>query len=243
MRRPAAPIAALLLALACLVSAVQAAPLDDARALLRKGQYEQALEQVDLHLKSKPDDIQGYFLKGIILTEQGERDAAIKVFRNLTQRYPEVPEPYNNLAVLYAQRGDYVAARDALEMAVRVRPTYATAHENLGDVYAVLATQSYDKAVELDKDKTNAGVRTKLGLAHDLSGWSTATPTAQAARPAAAKTTAKKAAPAARPAKAEAGSQSLPAFTVSPELLMPTKKPATTPDTAAPSGDETTRTP
>jgi len=47
---------------------------------------------------------------------------------------PELPEPYNNLAVLYAARGDHDGARDALLRAISTHPSYATAHENLGDI-------------------------------------------------------------------------------------------------------------
>ena len=47
-----------------------------------------------------------------------------------------------DLAVLYAGRGEYEKARESLEMAIRTHPSYATAHENLGDVYAKLASQA-----------------------------------------------------------------------------------------------------
>ena len=53
--------------------------------------------------------------------------------------YPELPEPHNNLAVLYAQKGDYELARDELEAAIGAAPDYAIAYENLGDIYARLA--------------------------------------------------------------------------------------------------------
>jgi tetratricopeptide (TPR) repeat protein len=47
------------------------------------------------------------------------------VFSKLTEDYPELPEPYNNLAVLYAQQKQYDKARTALEMAIRIHPGYA----------------------------------------------------------------------------------------------------------------------
>lgn len=216
MRAHASPIAALLFALMCACATAQAAPLDDARALLRKGEHAQALQQVDLHLSTNPEDTQARFLKGIILTEQGDRNGAIKVFRNLTQRYPELPEPYNNLAVLYAQGGDYLAARSALEMAVRVSPGYATAYENLGDVYAVLAAQAYEKTLSLDGSNRNA--RAKLALARDLSAYAPPAPTAQPATPAPAP------APARPAAQARPANPSSPAFKVSPDLIRAPQK-------------------
>ena len=79
------------------------------------------------------------FLRGVILTEQGKQAEAIAAFTQLTQDFPELPEPYNNLAALYAAQSQFDKARAALEMAIKLNPSYATAHENLGDVYARLA--------------------------------------------------------------------------------------------------------
>ena len=84
----------------------------------------------------------------------------------ITEDYPELPEPYNNLAVLYAQQKQYDKARTALEMAIRTHPSYAIAYENLGDVYAKLASQAYDKALQLDN--ANATTQNKLALIRDL---------------------------------------------------------------------------
>ncbi|HEV2009204.1 MAG TPA: tetratricopeptide repeat protein, partial [Burkholderiales bacterium] len=132
----------------------------DAAKLLRSGQQAQALERVDSFLKANPKDARARFLKGVILTEQSKAADAISIFTGLTEDYPELPEPYNNLAVLYAQQGQYDKARSALELAIRTHPNYVTAHENLGDIYATMASQSYDKALQLDK--SNSAARTKL---------------------------------------------------------------------------------
>ncbi len=140
----------------------------DIGKLLKGGQLEQASQRVDALLASKPRDAQGQFLKGLILTEQNKTTEAIAAFTKLTELYPELPEPYNNLAVLYAGLGQYERARQALEMAIRTHPSYATAHENLGDVYAKLASQAYDKALQLDSNNPTA--QTKLALVRDLIG-------------------------------------------------------------------------
>ncbi len=60
-----------------------------------------------------------------------------------------MPEPYNNVAVLYASQNRFEKAREALEMATRNSRSYAIAHENLGDVYARLASEAYRQAVQL----------------------------------------------------------------------------------------------
>ncbi len=136
--------------------------------LFKQGQYDNALTRVNAYLVKNPQDAQARFLKGIILTEQNKSADAIKVFTGLTEDFPELPEPYNNLAVLYASQGQYDKAKNALEMAIRTHPSYATAHENLGDIYAKMASQAYDKALQLDS--RNATAQTKLALIKDLFG-------------------------------------------------------------------------
>jgi tetratricopeptide (TPR) repeat protein len=124
------------------------------------------------------EDAQARFRKGVIATEQGKQAEAIEIFSKLTQDYPNLPEPYNNLAVIYAGQGQYEKARAALEQSIRTHPSYATAYENLGDVYAKLASQAYGKALQLDA--TNAGAQNKLSLVRELVGG--AKPAAAAAK-------------------------------------------------------------
>ena len=85
-----------------LAPVVHADALQDISKQIKQGQYSQALEQVDKYLAGKPKDAQGRFLKGIILTEMNKPNEAIAIFTRLTEDYPELPEPYNNLAVIYA---------------------------------------------------------------------------------------------------------------------------------------------
>jgi len=140
--------------------------VQDANQAFRQGNNKVALEKVNGFLAANPKDAQGRFLKGLVLTEMNRFADAIKVFNGLTEDYPELPEPYNNLAVLYAAQADYERAKNSLEMAIRTHPSYATAHENLGDIYAKMASQAYDKALQLDKSNTSA--QTKLALIRDL---------------------------------------------------------------------------
>ena len=140
--------------------------LPDVQRLIKQGQYPQAMDKVDAYLSSRPKDAQGRFLKGLIYTEMNKPAEAIAVFTKLSEDYPELPEPYNNLAVLYAQQKQYDKARTALEMAIRTHPSYAIAYENLGDVYAKLASQAYDKALQLDN--SNSTTQNKLALIRDL---------------------------------------------------------------------------
>jgi len=143
-----------------------AAPLQDASQLFHQGKNTQALEKVNGYLAGNAKDPQGRFLKGLILAEMNRAPEAIKTFTELTDDYPDLPEPYNNLAVLYAAQEQYEQAKNSLEKAIHTNPTYATAHENLGDIYAKMASQAYNKALQLDKSNTSAQM--KLALVKDL---------------------------------------------------------------------------
>ena len=165
-----------------LASPARTDDLDDAARLLKSGQHQQAMERVNRLLASKPRDAQARFLKGLIFTDQGNAKDAVEIFTKLTQDYPELPEPFNNLAVIYAAQGQYEKARTALEQSIRTHPSYATAHENLGDVYAKLASQAYDKALQLDSSNTTA--QNKLSLVRNLvSGPTTAVAAKEATKP------------------------------------------------------------
>ena len=157
---------------------VQADEIQDINAQFRKGELTSALDHANLYLARNPTDAQARFLKGLILGDLGKTNDAIEVLKGLTEDFPELPEPYNNLAVLYASQGKYEAARNALEMAIRAYPDYATAHENLGDIYAKMAAIEYDKVRTLDSKNTAA--QTKLSLIQGMLGG-------QAGKPAAAK--------------------------------------------------------
>ncbi|MGJ7492098.1 tetratricopeptide repeat protein [Variovorax sp. ZT4R33] len=152
----------------------------DVNQLLRQGKATEALAKADAYIVGKPRDPQMRFLRGVILSEQGKTADATTAFVQLTQDFPELPEPYNNLAALYAQQSKFDLARDALENAIRLNPNYATAHENLGDVYARLAAQSYAKAQQLAS--TNASAAPKLALIRQIF---TGTPASISALPAA----------------------------------------------------------
>lgn len=138
----------------------------DVSQLVRAGKLADALVKADQYLVGKPRDPQMRFLKGVIQRDSGKTTEAITTFTRLTEDFPELPEPYNNLAVLYAGQSQFDKARTALEMAIRTNPSYSTAHENLGDVYAKLASQAYSKALQLDNE--NQAVPPKLALIREL---------------------------------------------------------------------------
>ena len=154
--------------------ALPADDLRDAQKLYAQGKLPAALEKVDAFLAAQPRDPQGRFLKGLVLTDEKKSAEAITVFSALTEDYPELPEPYNNLAVLYAALGNYERAKAVLELAVAANPGYAIAHENLGDIYAQLAGRSYERALQLDRN--NASAKTKSAKVKEIFGAQRVTP-------------------------------------------------------------------
>jgi len=140
--------------------------LAEAARMIRDGQYVSALAKIDGVLATDNKNPQARFLKGVVQNDQADTEAAKATFQQLTEDYPELPEPYNNLAVIWAQQGEYEKARRALELALLTRPEYGIAHENLGDIYARLASVEYDRAVGLDK--ANKSAQTKLTLVREL---------------------------------------------------------------------------
>ncbi|WP_087131571.1 tetratricopeptide repeat protein [Caballeronia pedi] len=108
-----------------------------------------ALTQLDARIANNPRDVQAKFKRATVLARLNRDDDAIAAFTELTQAYPELPEPYNNLAALYAKKGRYEEARAALETAVKANPGYALAYDNLGDLYLRLASESYKRAQSL----------------------------------------------------------------------------------------------
>ena len=143
-------------------------PYDGAIAAYRAGRVDEALALAEKALQGDPRNVQLRFLRGTILAERGRADDALAVFRALVEDFPELPEPYNNLAVIHSGRGDLDAARQALEQSIRAVPTYALAHENLGDVLLQQAARAYEQAARLDPRSEPA--RGKLALARELMG-------------------------------------------------------------------------
>lgn len=134
--------------------------------LLREGRTAEALVTVDQGLKARPQDLQWRFLRGVVLTEQNKLGEAEAQFLQLVAERPDLPEVFNNLAVVYSRQDQYDKARQALEMALRLQPLNALTHENLGDVYAKLAAQSYARALE--QQPGHAGLPVKLALVREL---------------------------------------------------------------------------
>ena len=112
-------------------------------------EWVKAQNQAEQHLKSQPTDPQMRLLLSRIQDAQGQTPAAMDTLQGLTQSFPELAEPHNNLAALLARENRHADALISLQAAIKARPDYAIALENMGDVYAALASQSYGKALQI----------------------------------------------------------------------------------------------
>ena len=145
---------------------VELTELQQVQKLMAAGQMPQALARADAHLGTNPRDAQMRFVRGVILSELKDRAGARQVFERLTEEFPELPEPYNNLAVIYASEGQLDQARTLLETALTVRPDYATAHKNLGDIHLQMSVDAYQRAAKLQPG--NRAASSKLALTREL---------------------------------------------------------------------------
>jgi len=148
IRRWRVPASALLAG--CAIVATAALPdLTETQRLLQAGKAADALRRIDDALRTNPADVELRFLRGVALTDLQRPNEAIKVYGRLIEERPELPAPRNNLAVLYAQQGQFDKARVTFEGAIRTNPVYAAAYDNLGDVQARLASTSYAQALQM----------------------------------------------------------------------------------------------
>ena len=135
-------------------------------ALIKARKPQEALARADDVLAKQPRNVQVRFLRAVLLGDLGRSAEAAAALESMTQDFPELPEPHNNLGVMLAGQGRYEQARAALQRAVAAAPDYVTAHENLGDLYLAMAADAYRQAAELDPK--SGAIQNKLKLAREL---------------------------------------------------------------------------
>ena len=139
-----------------------------ARKLVQEGRYQEALSTLSVELKRRPRDGQLLLLQGSALSLSGRKTEAMKIFSWMANEKIETAAAYNNMGVIHVSQGDYDSARGALEFAVIADPSYATAHQNLGNIYSNLASQAYRRALQLDR--SDSTLPTKVAQLAELLG-------------------------------------------------------------------------
>jgi len=133
------------LALLCAAPA-WADEVSELRAMLARGEAEAALKRAQAASAAQPRDAQLRFLQAVALMDLQRDDEALALFTRLSQEYPELPDPQNNIALLHARAGRLEQARQALETALRNDPSHRLSRTNLGQVYLMLAVQAWEQA-------------------------------------------------------------------------------------------------
>ncbi|NBX54612.1 MAG: hypothetical protein EBQ82_06210 [Betaproteobacteria bacterium] len=159
----------------------QATPADPHQVveqLMRQDLMDEAMANIKNHLVQRPRDPQMRFWQAVLLTRQGQRAQAIQVYTDLTQDFPELAEPHNNLGVLQAANLEFDLAQRSFELALRADPNHGLAHENLADVLLRQAQRHYQKASQIlsTQQRSSPGLTQKLQLLPPLLKLSATTP-------------------------------------------------------------------
>ena len=142
---PIRPLHVLLPLLFC-AGLARAGEFEKAQKLWLAGQRPQAVATIERALKQTPDELNLRFTLGVMKMEMGEPASALTIFTALSQDFPDLADPLNNLAVIHAGQGDLDQARSELEQALRLQPEHAQAQENHGDVLLRQAARAYQRA-------------------------------------------------------------------------------------------------
>tara|TARA_B100002019_G_scaffold251897_1_gene232565 strand:- start:91 stop:642 length:552 start_codon:yes stop_codon:yes gene_type:complete len=152
----------------------QTKALQEARELIELGKYEEADAMIIVQLKDKPRDAQWRYLEALLKAEMGLSlnnedilDSAVFLFERLSEEFPELPEPYNNLAVLYDKMGEEQKAIRSLKLAILNNPDYALAYENLADLYLFLARETYLEGISKGR-KNNERLEAKSNFLKNI---------------------------------------------------------------------------
>ena len=129
--------------------------------LIKEKKYAEAITAIDEALKKSPRNVQLRFVKTRLQLELKQVEPARQTLIEITQQFPELPEPYNNLAALAANEKKWIEARDYLELAIKLRPDYATARGNLAAVYLQLSLNNYESAAKIQPNVREYGTRAK----------------------------------------------------------------------------------
>ena len=120
--------------------------------LINAGHHDNALREIaklkksDGNIANPTTDVQLIFLEARAYAGKGDTAKAIGIYREMAYNYPELAEPWNNMAALQMKAGLPEQALESVKMALSIRPNYAIANHNIGLIYTQLANQSFNQA-------------------------------------------------------------------------------------------------
>ena len=98
------------------------------------------------------------FNHGLTLITQGRSDEAITVYEGLIKAFPQFPQPYNNLASVFASLGNLERAESLLRQGLELDDRYRLFRKNLGSLLIHRASRIYREAIDGERD-TNASAK------------------------------------------------------------------------------------
>lgn len=137
----------LLACLLCLAAVQAPASSQKLQELIDQDQFTDAASRGEALLRDHPDHALTVFLTAYAHQMSGKEDRAIELYKQLIAQNQDLPEPRNNLAMIYLSQGDYDAASQLLVQAINTHSSYATAYENLNRIYKGIASEAYRRAV------------------------------------------------------------------------------------------------
>ncbi len=117
-----------------------------ARGFLKDGDFISAREEVELALEVKPGDDRALNLLGMIYFKIEDYEKAVKIFRQLLRRNPNINSLRINLGLAYLKLGEYDEATEVLREAVILDESNEKAHNYLG--YALYNLGRLEEALE-----------------------------------------------------------------------------------------------
>jgi tetratricopeptide (TPR) repeat protein len=147
--------------------------VQDIQLLLDKKLYVQAARSGEQLLQKHSGDPDIEFLTAYAYQMSQQSGKAARYYQELIREYPELPEPRNNLAMIYLSNGDYDRASELLVNAINTHRSYATAYENLSNIYTGIASEAYRRAVSESKESDTYANNIELTALTRLSSLNT----------------------------------------------------------------------
>ena len=142
-----------LLSIVCVINSSAEITYDKIQLLIENDKHKEALNLTEDYLSRNKSDIKFQFLKGLILARLNRYNDAEKIFYKMAEENPNLPEPLNNLAVIYSIQGEYSKAQEILKKALESNRNYETVYHNLSDLYAKVASRAYNQALGISQSE------------------------------------------------------------------------------------------
>ncbi len=128
---------------------------DRGRDYIVSGQYREAIESLNLLLRSQPEEAEGYFLRGVAKYNLGDLHGANRDFSLAIEYNTVYTLAYQYRAITRSRLGQYSEALQDFERAIEMRPTFSGAYysravTNFLNRQFQSAIEDYDEFIRLE---------------------------------------------------------------------------------------------